>query len=225
MIRVLVVEDDPTICKLLASDLELEGYLVTTAKDGVDGLMQAKTLKPDLILLDISLPKMTGYDVCRTLRRDGSDVLIVMLTARGQEAEKVVGLDLGADDYIAKPYGSMELLARVRALLRRHKRQLDKVEQSSFGDIMVDFGRMEATKGGKPLSLTKKEFQILELLLRHRGQVVSRDQFLQEIWGYEELPSTRTVDNRVMALRHKLSPENPEAYILSVHGSGYRLAI
>jgi DNA-binding response OmpR family regulator len=225
MIRVLVIEDDPTICKLLAGDLELEGYSVTTAQDGLDGLTQARTLKPDLILLDIHLPKMTGYDVCRSLRRDGSDVLIIMLTARGQETEKVVGLDLGADDYIAKPYGSMELLARVRALLRRHKRQLDKIEQSAFGDITVDFGRMEATKGGHPITLTKKEFQMLELLLRHRGQVVSRDQFLQEIWGYEQLPSTRTVDNRVMALRHKLSPENPEAYIISVHGSGYRLVI
>jgi len=225
MIRVLVIEDDPTICKLLASDLELEGYQVTTAKDGVEGLLQAKTLKPDLILLDLHLPKMSGYDVCRSLRRDGSDVLIIMLTARGQEAEKVVGLDLGADDYVAKPYGSMELLARVRALLRRHKRQLDKVEKTSFGDITVDFSRMEATRGGTPISLTTKEFQMLELLIRHRGQVVSRDQFLQEVWGYEQLPSTRTVDNRMMALRHKLSPENPEAYILSVHGTGYRFAI
>src|ERR1035437_5586648 len=148
MIRVLVVEDDPTICELLASDLELEGYTVKTAKDGLEGLTQAKTFKPDLILLDIQLPKMTGYDVCRSLRRDGSDVLIVMLTARGHEAEKVVGLDLGADDYIAKPYSSMELLARVRALLRRHKGQLDKVEQSSFGEITGEFKGMEAHRRG-----------------------------------------------------------------------------
>jgi DNA-binding response OmpR family regulator len=222
MVRILVVEDDSTLSKLLASDLELEGYSVITAKDGLEGLEQAKTLNPDLILLDIRLPKMNGYDVCRALRKDGSDVPIIMLTAKGQETEKVVGLDHGADDYMTKPYGSMELIARVRALLRRHKRHLDKVEKTKFDDVTVDFPRMEATKKGKPIELTRKEFQILELLVRHRGEVVSRRQFLEEVWGYDEMPSTRTVDNRVMQLRHKLSPENPEAYIISVHGSGYK---
>jgi len=220
--RILIVEDDSTISKLLSVDLELEGYNVVTAADGVAGLEAAKTLKPDLILLDIGLPKMSGYDVCRSIRRDGTDVPIILLTARGQEAEKVMGLDLGADDYIAKPYGSMELIARVRALLRRQKRHLDKVEDVSFGDIRVNFSRMELTKAGKPVALTDKEMRMLELLVRYKGQVVRREQFLQEIWGYEELPSTRTIDNRVMALRKKLSPENPEAYIVSIHGSGYK---
>jgi DNA-binding response OmpR family regulator len=222
MTRVLVVEDDSALSKLLAHDLELEGYLVNTAKDGLAALDQFKASKPDLVLLDIRLPKMNGYDVCRSIRKDGSDVPIIMLTARGQEAEKVVGLDHGADDYVTKPYSSMELLARVRALLRRHQRTLDKVQQIQFGDIAVDFRRMEITKDGKPLSLTTKEFQILELLIRHRGEVVSRDQFLEEVWGYDEKPSTRTVDNRLMQLRHKLSPGDPEEYIVSVHGSGYK---
>ncbi len=222
MVRILVVEDDSTLSKLLVSDLELEGYAVTTAKDGLEGLERAKALKPDLILLDLKLPKMTGYDVCRSLRKEGSDIPIIMLTAKGQEAEKVVGLDVGADDYMTKPYGSMELLARVRALLRRQKRHLEQVEVTQFGDIMLDFNRMEATKSGKPLQLTTKEFRMLELLVRHRGDVISRDRFLEEVWGYEEKPSTRTVDNRMMQLRHKLSPEDPEAYIISVHGSGYK---
>jgi DNA-binding response OmpR family regulator len=222
MARILVVEDDHTLGKILVSDLELEGFLVTLAVDGFDALDKAKSVKPDLILLDIQIPKMNGYDVCRSIRKGGSDVPIIMVTSKGQEAEKVVGLDHGADDYVTKPYSSMELLARVRALLRRHKRVLDKVEVTQFGDVVLDFKRQEATKMGTPLSLTTKEFQILELLVRHRGEVVSRDLFLEEVWGYDEKPSTRTVDNRIMQLRHKISPENPEAYIVSVHGSGYK---
>ncbi len=222
MVRILVVEDDPTILKLLSGDLELEGYTVSTAKDGLEGLEKAKTLKPDLLILDVMMPKMNGYDVCRALRKDGSDIPIIMLTARGQEAEKVVGLNQGADDYVTKPYGSMELIARVKALLRRHKRVLDKVEKIKFGDVQVDFKRMEATRKGKPLSLTVKEFQMLELLVRHRGEVVSRQQFLEDVWGYEEMPSTRTVDNRVVTLRQKVSPQDPEAYIATIHGVGYK---
>src|SRR6266700_3858667 len=140
-----------------------------------------------------------------------------MLTAKTQEAEKVVGLDQGADDYVTKPYGSMELIARVRALHRRHKRELDKVERTHFGDVTVDFKSMEAIQKGRSLELTDKEFEILELLIRRRGQVVSRQQFLEEIWGYEEMPSTRTVDNQVAALRRKLSFKDSEAYILTIH--------
>ncbi|MFA5975134.1 MAG: response regulator transcription factor [Elusimicrobiota bacterium] len=222
MIRILVIEDDSTILKLLSSDLELEGYSVATAKDGVDGLEQAKKLQPDLIILDLMLPKMSGYDVCRSLRKDGSDIPILMLTARSQEVEKVVGFEQGADDYVTKPYGSMELIARVKALLRRHKRELSKVEQVTFADVTVNFKRMEAIRNGQPIALTAKEFQILELLIRYRGQVVSRRQFLEEIWGYEEMPTTRTVDNRVAILRQKLSPKNAEAYIVSIHGVGYK---
>jgi DNA-binding response OmpR family regulator len=222
MVRILVVEDDPNILKLLPSDLELEGYTVFTAKDGLEGLERARTLKPDLLILDIMLPKMNGYDVCRSLRKDGSEIPIMMLTAKGQEADKVIGLDIGADDYVTKPFGGMELLARVKALLRRHKRQLDKMEKIKFDDVAINFKSMEALKKGKPIALTAKEFQILELLVRHRGEVVSRRMFLEEIWGYEDMPSTRTVDNQVLTLRQKLSPKDAEAYIVTIHGVGYK---
>lgn len=222
MVRILVVEDDPNILKLLPSDLELEGYTVFTAKDGIEGLDRARTLKPDLLILDIMLPQMNGYDVCRALRKDGSEIPIIMLTAKGQEADKVIGLDMGADDYVTKPFGGMELLARVKALLRRHKRQLDKMEKIKFDDISINFKGMEALKKGKPIALTAKEFQILELLVRHRGEVVSRRQFLEEIWGYDDMPSTRTVDNQVLTLRQKLHPKDTEAYIATIHGVGYK---
>jgi DNA-binding response OmpR family regulator len=222
MARILVVEDDPKILKLLSSDLELEGYSVFTAKDGEEGLERARKQKPDLMILDVMMPKMNGYDVCRSLRKDGSDVPIILLTAKGQESEKVVGLDLGADDYVTKPFGGMELMARVKALLRRHKRELDKLEKTEFDDVKVDFKKMEATKKGKSIALTAKEYQILELLIRNKGNVVSREQFLQDVWGYEDLPSTRTVDNQVLSLRQKLSPKDTDGYITTVHGVGYK---
>jgi DNA-binding response OmpR family regulator len=221
MIRILVVEDDPKIAKLLAGDLELEGYRVTVARDGLEGLEQAKRVKPDLIILDVMMPKMTGYDVCRALRKEGVETPILMLTAKGQESEKVVGLELGADDYVTKPFGGMELLARVKALLRRHKRELEKLETIEFGDIKVDFKRFEATKGKKAIPLTPKEFQILELLVRHRGEVITRERFLQEVWGYDtDLPTTRTVDNQVLSLRQKLGDK--ASCIVTIHGMGYK---
>jgi DNA-binding response OmpR family regulator len=222
MAHILVVEDDAAVTEILVSDLKLEGYTVTTAKDGLEGLDKAKAIKPDLILLDVRMPVMDGYEVCRALRKSGSDVLIIMLTAKGQDTEKVVGLDQGADDYMTKPYSSIELIARIRALFRRQNRLQNKSERVEFDDIVVDFSRMEAAKHGKPLGLTTKEFQMLELLLRNRGRVVSRDQFLEEVWGYELKPTTRTVDSRVMRLRQKLSPDDPEKYILSIHGTGYK---
>src|SRR5262245_30035631 len=149
MTRILVVEDDPKMSKLLVSDLELEGFKVIAAADGPAGLEQAKRAKPDLIILDVMLPKMNGYDVCRALRKDGSEVPILLLTAKGQESDKVVGLGLGADDYVTKPFSGLELMARVKALLRRHKRELDKLEAVEFDDVRVDFKKMEASKGKK----------------------------------------------------------------------------
>ena len=222
MARILIIEDDPTILKLLRSDLELEGYKVATAANGIAGLERAKAWKPDLIILDLMLPGMTGYEICRTLRKEGAEVLILMLTARGQEAEKVVGLEQGADDYVTKPYGAMELIARVKALLRRSQRHALHADDMRFDDVRVNFKRHEASKGGRPLTLTFKEFGILELLLRHPGEVITRERFLEEVWGYEELPTTRTVDNRVAGLRQKLSPGKPEAYIRTVHSVGYQ---
>jgi DNA-binding response OmpR family regulator len=226
MTRILVVEDDPKMSRLLAGDLELEGYKVDVANDGATGLEKAQALKPDLILLDVMLPTMSGYDVCRALRRDGVDTPILFLTAKGQESDKVVGLGLGADDYVTKPFSGLELMARVKALLRRHKRELDKVAVLEFDDVRVDFRRMEATKasksGTKSLALTPKEFQLLELLARHRGEVVSRRRCLEEIWGYDEMPTTRTVDNQVLTLRQKLYGKGREGAIVTVHGVGYK---
>jgi DNA-binding response OmpR family regulator len=224
MTRILIVEDDPKLVKLLSSDFELEGYIVSTANNGLDGYEKAKREKPDLIILDVMMPKMNGYDVCRGLRKDGCDTPILMLTAKGQETEKVVGLDIGADDYVTKPFSGMELLARVKALLRRHKRELQKVEAVEFDTIKIDFRRMEATRADKPFDLTAKEFQILELLIRHEGEVISRRQFLEEIWGYDEMPTTRTVDNQILTLRQKLSNKDPKAkdYIQTIHGVGYK---
>jgi DNA-binding response OmpR family regulator len=221
MTRILVIEDDPKLGKLLVGDLELEDYHVTLARDGLEGLEAAKRLKPDLIVLDVTMPKMNGYDVCRALRRDGFETPIIMLTAKGQESEKVIGLDMGADDYVTKPFGGLELMARIKALLRRHKREVEKLEISQWGDIRIDFKKMEAFRGKKALPLTVKEFQILELLLRRKGEVVTRERFLQEIWGYDaDLPSTRTVDNQVVTLRQKLGEKTSS--IVTIHGMGYK---
>jgi len=202
----------------------LEGYRVIAAPDGLAGYEGAKRHKPDLIILDLMMPKMTGYDVCRALRKEGFSMPIIMLTARSQECEKVLGLELGADDYVTKPFGGFELLARVKALLRRNKREEKALETVEFGDVRIDFKRMEAASKGKPLSLTHKEFQILELLVQCRGQVISRERFLRHIWGYEgdDLPTTRTVDNQVLTLRQKLGGKTTDSYIQTIHGAGYK---
>jgi DNA-binding response OmpR family regulator len=223
MMKILVVEDDAKLRKLLAKDLEMEGYEVAVASDGLEGLEAARRLRPDLAILDVMMPKMTGYDLCRALRKEGFDWPIILLTARGEESEKVLGLDLGADDYVTKPFGGFELLARVKALLRRHKRAAEKLDEARFGEVEVDFKRMRAARAGKPLVLSTKEFQVLEFLVRHEGDVISRERFLQEVWGYEgELPTTRTVDNQIASLREKLGGKTSEGHIQTVHGAGYR---
>lgn len=224
MRRLLIVEDDTNLAKLLQSDFELEGFDVAVARNGFEALEQTQSFRPEVILLDVMLPKMSGYDVCRTLRRQGNKTPILMLTAKGQETEKVVGFEMGADDYLTKPFGSMELLARVKALLRRGAPVGTPLETFEVDGLSVNFKRMEARKGKTLLALTHKEFQVLELLLRHRGEVVSRRQFLEEAWGYESLPTTRTVDNTILTLRQKLgnAPGDPKDYIVTVHGAGYK---
>jgi two-component system alkaline phosphatase synthesis response regulator PhoP len=224
MARILIIEDDEKIRKLIAMDMELEDYGVLTAANGVDGLETAKREKPDLVILDLMMPGMSGYDVCRALRKDKSDVPIIMLTAKGQDTEKALGLDMGADDYLSKPFSGIELRARVKALLRRHRRELEKVKTARFADVEVDFAKLTATKSGAPIELTHKEFQILELLIRHKGEVVSRRQFLDEVWGYDAMPTTRTVDNQLLGLRQKLFGKSPDGqrHIVTVHGAGYK---
>jgi len=224
MIRILLVEDDAKLNKLLAGDLELEGYQVESSLDGAAAVEAAKRLKPDLIILDVMLPKMSGYEVCRALRKDHYSMPILMLTAKGQETDKVVGLDVGADDYLVKPVGTLELHARIKALLRRRRGDLERMEKAEFDDICIDFKAMRATRAGQPMPLTAREFQILELFLRHEGEVLSRRQFLEQVWGYDAFPTTRAVDNQILSLRQKLSTGGPRAkpYIHTVHGAGYK---
>ncbi|HEV2492542.1 MAG TPA: response regulator transcription factor [Terriglobia bacterium] len=221
---ILVVEDDPAILRGLVDNLKFESHEVLTAGDGETGYRLVREKKPDLIVLDLMLPKLSGYEVCRRLRDEGITTPILMLTARGEETDRVAGLDLGADDYVTKPFSVRELLARVRALLRRTHPPKTLPDQLRFDDVVVDFRRYEVRKGGKPLEMTRKEFGVLRLLASRPGEVVTRDELLNEVWGYESYPTTRTVDNHVALLRSKLEddPSNPR-HVLTVHGVGYKL--
>ena len=220
---ILVVEDDPAILRGLADNLRFESYEVLTAEDGESGYKLLMEKKPDLLILDLMLPRMSGYEVCRKARAAGITTPIMMLTARGEEADRVLGLDLGADDYVSKPFSIRELLARVRAILRRAQPAAALPDELRFGDVVVDFRSYEARKGGSPLEMTPKEFQVLRLLASRSGDVVTRDELLNEVWGYENYPTTRTVDNHVATLRAKieLDPANPE-HLRTVHGVGYK---
>ncbi len=223
MTKVLIVEDDPSILRGLADNLRFEKYEVLTATDGEAGYKLQHTQNPDLIVLDLMLPRMTGLELCRKLRTEGRQVPILMLTARGEEADRVVGLDLGADDYVTKPFSVMELMARIRALLRRTNSSKSLPNDLSFGDVEIDFLRYIARRRGKPVEMTRKEFAILRLLGSRTGEVVTRDELLNEVWGVESYPVTRTVDNHIAGLRAKLEadPARP-VYIRTVHGVGYQ---
>ena len=222
MTKVLIVEDDPAILRGLADNLRFEKYDVLTATDGEAGYNLQHAQNPDLIVLDLMLPRMTGLELCRKLRTEGQQVPILMLTARGEEADRVVGLDLGADDYVTKPFSVMELLARIRALLRRSNSVKILPDTLSFGEIEIDFLRYIASRRGKPVEMTRKEFAILRLLGSRTGEVVTRDELLNEVWGVESYPVTRTVDNHIAGIRAKLEadPAQP-VYIRTVHGVGY----
>ncbi len=224
MNRVLVVEDDEAMAVALRDGFVYEGYEVTVARDGEAGLQMARENKPDLMILDVMLPKMTGLEICKLLRGEGSDLPIIMLTARGQEIDKVLGLKLGADDYVTKPFSFMELMARVEAVLRR-TRPGSGFQQAAhtFGDVTVDFDRHVAAKGETPLDLTPREFRLMHYLLEHRGEVVSREELLDAVWGYDTIPFTRTVDTHVAKLRKKIEddPSDPH-HIITVHRLGYK---
>lgn len=224
MPRLLIIEDEYAMRTALAGCLEAADYRVITADDGEQGLQKAVDEKPDLILLDIMMPKLDGYALCAELRRLGLATPVLMLTAKGQVEDRVTGLDAGADDYLVKPFSTDELLARVRALLRRVQRQTSAVHELQLGDIKLDFVRQQALRGKKELHLTIKEFAMLRLLADAGGEPVSRERFLDEVWGYATFPTTRTVDNHIANLRAKLEPdpENPR-WIKTVHGVGYRL--
>ncbi len=224
MTKILIVEDKKEMVTGLVFNLESQGYETAVAYDGEEGLLTAEREKPDLIILDIMLPKKNGFKVCRELRDKGFDMPILMLTARGEEADKVLGLEVGADDYLTKPFGLLELLARVKALLRRAEKKDAELGLYRFGQVEIDFKHYRATKEGKPVNLTSREFEMMKLLIQKRGKVISRNQFLDEIWGYDRYPTTRTVDIHIAKLRQKLenNPESPQ-FIITVHGLGYKL--
>jgi DNA-binding response OmpR family regulator len=226
MSLVLIVEDDPTIHRVVRDNLRHEHHDVLSATDGETGYRLAREKKPDVMILDLMLPKMTGLDVCRKLRADGFMAPIIMLTARSEEGDRVQGLDLGADDYVTKPCSIRELLARVRAQLRRVGAAETMPAELHFDDIAIDFLRYETLKAGQPIELTRKEYAVLRLLAAKAGEVVGRDDILSDIWGYETETSTRAVDNHVLTLRAKLekNPAEPRR-LVTVHGVGYKLVV
>jgi DNA-binding response OmpR family regulator len=222
--RILIIEDELPMRTALADILTAEGYRVICAADGEAGLERALAEKPDFILLDLMMPRLDGYEVCRELRRRAVRVPILMLTAKGQVEDRVKGLDVGADDYLVKPFSTEELLARVRAVHRRFERSAPMLRELVLGPVRVDFVQQQAWRGRKPLELTAKEFSMLRLLAEADGQPVSRERFLDLVWGYAAFPTTRTVDMHIATLRQKIekNPDTPR-YIHTVHGVGYRL--
>jgi two-component system alkaline phosphatase synthesis response regulator PhoP len=221
--RLLLVEDEPGLAMTLTDRLTREGYTVDTTTDGESALERGASEAFDLVLLDVMLPQMNGFDVLRELRRRGMEVPVIMLTARGQVLDKVVGLKLGADDYVTKPFEMAELLARIEAKLRRAPVRTSRGDVHQFGDIRVDFRKAEVTKEGSPLDLSAREFQLLRYFIEHRGATLTREELLNEVWGYNAMPTTRTVDVHVAWLRQKIEP-NPRhpQFILTIHGLGYK---
>ena len=222
MTKILIVEDDPAMSVALRDGFEFEKYDVEMAGDGEEGLRLATRGDHDLIILDVMLPKKSGLDVCRELRANGSRTPVIMLTARGQEIDKIVGLKLGADDYVTKPFSFIELLARVEAVLRRMKRTAPQ-DEYAFGDVRLDFRTYQATKTGEALELTPREFRILRFFIDHADEVVSRESLLNHVWGYDSTAFTRTVDTHMARLRQKIEsvPAEPRHFI-TVHRVGYK---
>lgn len=223
MSRILIVEDDPAILRGLTDSLAVESHEVLTATDGERACSIVREQKPDLVILDLMLPRMSGYDVCRTLRSEGITTPIMMLTARGEESDRVLGLDLGADDYVTKPFSLRELLARVRALLRRARPAAPSMDVLRFDDVVIDFKRYEARKAAQRIEMTRKEFGVLRYLAARAGEVATREELLDEVWGYDATPTTRTVDNHIAMLRAKFEadPSQPR-HLQTVHGVGYK---
>lgn len=225
MKKILIIEDDAAFLKTLITALEAEGFTALSESDGQRGLDLALKEKIDLIALDLVLPSLTGLEICQRLRGEKIQTPIIMISGKKkEEIDKVLGLELGADDYLLKPFGPHEFLARIKAILRRTKPEPVELEGYSFGDVHIDFKKQIASKGKKELRLTAKEFGLLKLLIAHEGEVVSRDRILNEVWGYDKFPTTRTVDTFVHNLRQKIEkdPANPR-YLLTIPWSGYKL--
>jgi two-component system alkaline phosphatase synthesis response regulator PhoP len=223
MTKILIVEDEPNMVAGLRDNFEFEGYQVVTAPDGVAGLERALSEMPDLVILDVMMPRMSGLEVCQQLKAKRPSIPIIMLTARGQEVDKVVGLELGADDYVTKPFSIRELLARVKAVLRRAQTSPKNGDRYMFGDVEVNLRSCQVVRKGKALDFSSKEFELLKYFLSHSGEAISRDRLLEEVWGYDRFPTTRTVDAHIVRLRQKLEPKPDDPhFILTVHGVGYK---
>ena len=223
MAKILIVEDEPNMVAGLRDNFEFEGYQVITAGDGIAGLERALSESPDIVILDVMMPRMSGLDVCKQLKSKRPSTPIIMLTARGQEVDKVVGLELGADDYVTKPFSIRELLARVKAVLRRSKSSRKEDEKYAFGEIEVDLRGCRVLRKGENLDFSSKEFELLKYFLSHPGETLSRDQLLEQDWGYDRFPTTRTVDAHIVRLRQKVEPKPDQPrFILTVHGTGYK---
>jgi DNA-binding response OmpR family regulator len=221
---ILVIEDDISILRGLKDNLEYEGYSVITETNGVKGMQLALEKKTDLLLLDIMLPGMNGYEICRRLKNEKPELPVIMITARGSEMDKVSGLDIGADDYVTKPFSIPELMARIRAVLRRGAVGPGIIpDEYSFGNIKLDFKKLRAYRDNEEIKLSRREFAIMEYFIRHEGEAVHRNDLLSEVWGYESIPTTRTIDNFILDLRKKIekNPSNPR-HIESVRDIGYR---
>ena len=225
--RILVIEDEPSLSMTIRDELEFEGFEACVAQDGVTGFERMLNDAPDLVVLDVMLPGKSGFEICREARRRGLDTPIIMLTARAQEVDRVRGLELGADDYVVKPFSLAELVARIHAVLRRVEkpdRSGDESQTLRVGDLRLDARKQEVFKGGRPVDLTHKEFQLLEFLLRHPGEVISRDEFLSRLWGEAIYVTPRNVDTHMASLRRKIEDDaDHPRYILSVRGAGYKL--
>ena len=229
--KIHIVEDEEIIRLWLQDNFELENYIVETAADGDEAIAKADSFLPHLVILDLMIPKKSGFEVCRIIRKKHPECFIIMLTAKTEETSKVAGLEMGADDYVTKPFSILELLARVKAFLRRTEAAVPQepapqsTDSIDFADIHLDFKKYEATKGGEPLEMSAREFQILKYFWMHRGEVVLREDLLTDIWGYtpDNMPSTRTIDNHIVNLRKKLEDDqtNPKI-IVSIRGAGYK---
>lgn len=222
--RILLVEDEPGLQLTLSDFLASEGYTVKSAEDGVTGTEIAASENFDILILDVMLPRKNGFDLLRDLRQKNIKTPAIMLTARGQVVDKILGLKLGADDYLTKPFDMGELMARIEAILRRSENSLAPLSETySFGDVKIDFRRAEVTRAGEPVEMAAREYHLLRYLIEHREATISRDELLNEVWGYDAMPTTRTVDVHVGLLRQKLEP-NPKhpQFILTLHGLGYK---
>ena len=223
MKRILIIEDDPAILKGLKHSLEKEFFEVISEEDGERGFIAANKESVDLIILDLILPSKDGIEICRDLRKKGVNTPIIMLTSKKEELDKVLGLEIGADDYVTKPFSLRELIARIKAILRRKSKINKEIAEYNFGNVHIDFIKHEALKGGITVKLSTTEFDVLKYFIQHEGEVISRNQLLEDVWGYESFPTTRTIDNYILSLRKKLekNPNNP-VHILTIHKSGYK---